>query len=97
MEVVPSPALLCPDANVCPGSSYESLFAGVFAAFHVLWPLSQDVFLVLTHTQALQEPLPPLEGGHNLKIHVNDTQPGVQMELPQVMRGWGTSPPTPDA
>eukprot|EP00403_Amphidinium_massartii_P025090 CAMPEP_0178395490 /NCGR_PEP_ID=MMETSP0689_2-20121128/13246_1 /TAXON_ID=160604 /ORGANISM="Amphidinium massartii, Strain CS-259" /LENGTH=823 /DNA_ID=CAMNT_0020016147 /DNA_START=51 /DNA_END=2523 /DNA_ORIENTATION=+ len=63
MEILPSPALLCPDANVCPGSSYSSLFTG----------------------------------GHNLKIHVGDTQPGVQLELPQVMRGWGTSPPTPEA
>mmetsp|Transcript_46296 Transcript_46296/g.110179 ORF Transcript_46296/g.110179 Transcript_46296/m.110179 type:complete len:762 (+) Transcript_46296:107-2392(+) len=36
-------------------------------------------------------------GGHNLKLHVGDTQPGVQVELPQVMRGYGTSPPTPDA
>ena len=32
-------------------------------------------------------------GGHNLKIHVTESQPGVQLELPQVMRGFGSSPP----
>ena len=36
-------------------------------------------------------------GGHNLKIHVSDTQAGVQLELPKVMRGFGTSPPTVEA
>jgi len=33
-------------------------------------------------------------GGYNLKIHVTENQPGVQLELPQVMRGFGSSPPT---
>ncbi|CAK9050329.1 unnamed protein product [Durusdinium trenchii] len=32
-------------------------------------------------------------GGHNLKIHVSNTQAGIQLELPQVMRGYGSSPP----
>lgn len=59
MEVIPSPELRCPDASICPASSYGSYFMG----------------------------------GHNLKIHVTQSQPGVQLELPQVMRGFGSSPP----
>lgn len=60
MEVIPSPQLRCPDATICPDSSYSSLFMG----------------------------------GYNLKIHVSSSQPGVQLELPQVMRGFGSDPPT---
>ncbi|CAJ1394856.1 unnamed protein product [Effrenium voratum] len=36
-------------------------------------------------------------GGYNLKIHITNTQPGVQVEMPQVMRGFWSSPPAPEA